>query len=241
MSDTIVVIPCFNESGRLSPDAIQDFVSKQTRVRLLLVDDGSTDRTGEILRELCERDPERVSALSLTPNRGKAEAVRAGMLAALEEEPVYTGYWDADLATPLETIPAFAMLLDQRREVSLVMGARVKLMGRHVERLLWRHYLGRVSATAISLVLGLPVYDTQCGAKLFRCEPDLRSLLAEPFESRWIFDVELLARLKRQRADAATAIFEYPLETWREVPGSKVGAADYPRALAELYRIWRRY
>ena len=241
MSDTIVVVPCFNEAARLDRDAIRGFVSKQSRVKLLLVDDGSTDRTGELLRELAERDPERISTLSLTPNGGKAEAVRAGMLAAVEENPAYTGYWDADLATPLAAIPDFVDLLDRRRELAVVFGARVKLLGRNVERLLWRHYLGRFSATAISLVLGLPVYDTQCGAKLFRSGADLRQLLAEPFESRWIFDVELIARLKQQRADAATAIYEYPLEHWREVSGSKVRLGDYPRALAELFRIWRRY
>src|ERR1041384_6274866 len=61
-----------------------------------------------------------------------------------------------------------------------------------------RHYLGRIFATAVSLALHSPVYDTQCGAKLFRPGAPLRDALSAPFRSRWIFDVELLARLDRR-------------------------------------------
>jgi hypothetical protein len=93
-------------------------------------------------------------------------------------------------------------------------------------------------------VLRLPVYDTQCGAKLFRGGPDSAALFAEPFQTRWLFDVELIARLGKRRADAggaARAIYEVPLPEWRDVPGSKVKPKDYLRGLGDLARIALRY
>ena len=104
--------------------------------------------------------------------------------------------------------------------------------------------MGRAAATAIALVLGLRVYDTQCGAKLLRVTPRLPELLAEPFAAGWIFDVELLARLIVAHGSAARAeqvIYELPLESWADVPGSKVGSVDYLRAGLDLLRIRRRY
>jgi hypothetical protein len=92
----------------------------------------------------------------------------------------------------------------------------------------------------------MPIYDTQCGAKLFRVGPPLERALAEPFVSGWVFDVELLRRLQVARADLGlstveASTVEYPLHDWKDVQGSKVKPTDFPRALAQLTRIYRRY
>lgn len=246
MPTTEIIVPCFNEAHRLNAAAFRRYVEEEPSVRFLFVNDGSTDRTSEVLRRLCATAPDELRQLDLDHNVGKAEAVRRGMIEAARRRPDFIGYWDADLATPLDAIRRFADLLEWRRELELVMGARVGLLGRAIRRKPSRHYLGRVFATVVSWLLGLPVYDTQCGAKLFRLSPGAIALFEEPFVSRWIFDVEILARLicARRATDLPVVeriVYEYPLEAWCDVDGSKLKRSDFLRAAVELVRIYRRY
>jgi dolichyl-phosphate beta-glucosyltransferase len=99
----------------------------------------------------------------------------------------------------LDAIAAFCELLDARPNLEMVFGARIRLLGRAIERKALRHYFGRVFATAASMVLGLSVHDMQCGAKLFRAMPAIKLLFLRPFAIRWLVDVELLARLIQAR------------------------------------------
>jgi glycosyltransferase involved in cell wall biosynthesis len=245
MSTAAIVIPCFNEAERLDQAAFERFAAEAPEVSLVFVDDGSADDTKPILEELASRLSGRASVVALEKNSGKAEAVRRGVNRALEQQPSYVGFWDADLATPLDVIQKFSDLLDTHPQLQMIMGARVQLLGRRIDRSPLRHYAGRVAATAISTVLGLRVYDTQCGAKLFRSDA-ARELFTEPFRTRWIFDAEIIARLiARLGADADPAardvIYEYPLHAWMDVRGSKIGPSDYLRAAADLHRIYRHY
>jgi len=246
MPDTILIVPCFNEAQRLAVEQFESFVKIQPDLRFLFVNDGSTDNTLEVLRRLEDRDATHFSVLDQQPNQGKAEAVRRGMLHAFETHPAYAGFWDADLATPLDALPVFVELLEARPTLEMVFGSRVKLLGRSIERSALRHYLGRIFATAASITLGLAIYDTQCGAKLFRVSPDTVALFQNPFVTRWIFDVEIIARLVRDRRgtdrpQAEDVIYEFPLEVWRDVEGSKVKATDFPKAILETVRIHRKY
>jgi dolichyl-phosphate beta-glucosyltransferase len=246
MERCALVVPCFNEAERLDLPAFTAALEARPGLRFLFVDDGSRDATLEILRGFERRDPGRVAVLPLPENRGKAEAVRAGMARALADGDELVGFWDADMATPLDALDPFLTVLRDRPEVSVVFGARVQLLGRTIARSPLRHYLGRVFATAASLALSLPVYDTQCGAKLFRNGPETKALFAEPFLSRWIFDVEILARLVRARRleggrPVAESVYELPLDSWCDVRGSKVKPFDFVRAAGQLARIHARY
>src|SRR2546421_9294032 len=107
MSSAIIVIPCFNEAQRLPIHAFKAFVCAGCLPRFLFVNDGSTDGTVHVLKALHDADPERYALCDLPRNVGKAEAVRAGILLAFAAGPDFIGYWDADLATPLEAIPTF--------------------------------------------------------------------------------------------------------------------------------------
>lgn len=246
MAETIIVVPCFNEARRLPVQRFERFAETQPSIQFLMVNDGSTDETLETLEGMADRHDNRFSVIDVQPNQGKAEAVRQGMLTAFKREPRYMGFWDADLATPLDAITDFVALLDQRPELEMIFGSRVNLLGRSIQRSPVRHYLGRVFATSASVALGLAVYDTQCGAKLFRSSKGIQGLLAEPFITRWIFDVEIIARLVQARRGTELpqpedVIYEFPLHNWQDVAGSKVKPSDFPKALFEIMRIYCRY
>ncbi len=243
-----VIVPCYNEAKRLNIAAFRSWLARKPAIaRLIFVDDGSTDQTFAVLRDLCRELEDRASVVRLARNGGKAEAVRAGVLHALEAHPdlEFIGYWDADLATPLASIERFLETFNAHPGVEMVFGSRVKLLGRSVERHPARHYLGRIFATMVSVVLRMPIYDTQCGAKLFRVSERTAKIFAAPFHTKWVFDVEILARyLALYGGDSnqlAQAIYEYPLESWRDVAGSKVRASDFAVAVLDILKIRRRY
>jgi glycosyltransferase involved in cell wall biosynthesis len=244
-AESVIVVPCYNEAARLEVRAFAAFLERSEGVSLLMVDDGSTDGTSRVLEQLRAAHPQRVSVLGLGANVGKAEAVRRGVKLALRRSPAMVGYWDADLATPLDAILQFRSVLVERPEFALVMGSRVGLLGRKIRRNWKRHYLGRMFATAASLVLTLPVYDTQCGAKLFRATPEMAQLFDRPFHTRWIFDVEILARMTAATLgddrSAAEMIYEFPLDRWEDVPGSRLRAHHFLVAALDLAVIRWRY
>lgn len=241
-----LVVPCYNEARRLDVAAFLRALDDMPALRLLFVDDGSADDTRAVLDGVVAARPGRAAVLALARNGGKAGAVWAGLRHVLADAPAaraaFVGYWDADLATPLPVLADLVAVLRARAACQAVLGSRVRLLGRRIERRAARHYLGRVWATAASVVLRMPVYDTQCGAKLFRVAGPLAAALDAPFLSRWAFDVELLARLRAATAgqDVDDCFVEHPLVAWRDVAGSKLTPGAALRSGLDLARIaWR--
>ncbi len=239
-----LVLPCYNEAARLDMAGLLAFTERYPALRLLLVDDGSADATWTVLQRLRAQRPDSFQILRLPRNSGKGEAVRQGILAALQGPARYVGFWDADLATPLEALVDFYRVLEERAWIEVAIGSRVQLLGRDIVRHPARHYAGRAFATVVSLLLRLRIYDTQCGAKIFRVTDETAALFAEPFRTRWIFDVELLGRLIRAhrnpgRPPIEKVVYEMPLTAWRDVSGSKLRKRDFLRAGLDLLRVYR--
>ena len=245
MLRTVIVIPCYNEAKRLDSGAFVAAIGECPALEFLFVDDGSGDGTDRMLEQLASRCPDKLHWLKLSRNQGKAEAVRQGLQRAFVMKSDLVGFLDADLATPIAELWSMAEVFEDS-EVLAVLASRVAMLGRDIRRSAWRHYTGRVFATGASLLLGLRVYDTQCGAKLFRNTDAVRSVFDERFMSSWAFDVEILARLLRlQRlgriAPVERVVVEVPLRRWTDVRGSKIGLTDSVVAGAQLLAMWWRY
>lgn len=246
MPKALVVIPCYNEADRLPVESFVRFSVEHDGFAFLFVNDGSTDATGEVIDGLVRRNPKAFHSLALPRNLGKGEAVRHGILEAVKADPEYVGFWDADLSTPLAEVVRLTDLYGAMPGKLMLAGARVKMMGRTIERRAARHYLGRLFATAASYLLNIEMYDTQCGAKLFRCSPSTTSLFESPFHSRWLFDLELILRMRAQAAAHGggaleSLIYEVPLNTWRDVAGSRVSQAYFLWAVFDLLSLRLRY
>jgi glycosyltransferase involved in cell wall biosynthesis len=226
-----LVVPCYNESARLDMSAFNRYAGQ---IQFVFVNDGSTDATLAVLRESA---PAGAVIVDLPANSGKAEAVRRGMLASLgATQAAWIGFWDADLATPLEEVERFlAYQAMAHARAQAVFGSRVVRLGSEVSRSFVRHILGRVFATVASAILGVRAYDSQCGAKLFRREV-VEPVFDTPFCSRWLFDLEIILRL------GATQIVECPVRAWKDMAGSKLHAArEIGRTVRDIWAIRRRY
>ncbi len=245
MIEICLIVPCYNEESRLDTNAFETFIDKNPNIHICFVNDESSDKTLSILQQLCTKIPTNTHILNLESNSGKAEAIRRGMLKMLDQKNnnfEYIGFWDADLATPLDDVLNFIKIATDRN-LSLIFGSRILRIGGNIKRKRMRHFLGRVFATLASTLLQIPVYDTQCGAKLFK-----RDVIAQIFEkqfiSYWIFDVEIFFRLSllfSSKKVFLDSLYEYPLSKWTDVSGSKIKLSDYLHVPHELVRIFFKY
>jgi dolichyl-phosphate beta-glucosyltransferase len=211
-----VVIPCFNEEARIGETlrvTLEYLAANAPTSELIVVNDGSTDATGTIVREILSEAKIVTRLLENFPNRGKGAAVRSGLLAAREPIGLFS---DADLSTPLTETPKLIEPI-ANGEVDIALGSRAldrSLIGIHQP---WRREQGgRVFNLLVRVATGLPFWDTQCGFKAFRldvCRPILEAARVNGFA----FDVELLFLAHR----AGLRTREIPVR-WNHAEGSKV-------------------
>ncbi len=234
--ELLLIIPFFNEGFRMDELSLTEMFTHYPSAGFLLVNDGSTDETGALLDKFAGRHLN-VRALHLAKNSGKADAIRQGVISTAISDYNYIGYMDADLATPGSELLLMKEFAVKNPIFTLVMGSRIKRLGSEIVRYGYRHYAGRVFATITSqLILKVPVYDTQCGAKVIESGLALE-LFREPFITKWLFDVELLLRLKAKDKNLQS-VYEYPLNNWIEKGNSKIKLKEllsFPYQLLKIY------
>ena len=229
-----IIIPCYKESQRLPSflgSLAEEISRRQVPATITAVDDGSGEAEATRLKEIVSRAragfPQVINPpMLLTSNRGKGGAVRAGWQEAGQRGVDLLCFADADGATSAEEVcNLITHLMSNASGMDGVLGSRVKLLGKTIERHFRRHLVGRCFATLTTLITGLEVYDSQCGAKVIKRElfDAIHPLLQE---DGFVFDVELiLAALQ-----AGFKLVEVPV-SWHEVPGSRLNI------LAEVFRM----
>ena len=237
-----IIVPCYNEGKRLEINKFNDYLLCNDHIHFIFVDDGSTDNTSFIINDLKSKFNNHVSLLKNITNKGKAESVRLGVQKSYKINPDFIGFLDADLAAPIEEIDKLLSVVKSNSKKEIVFASRIQLVGNVVKKNFFRYLMGRVFATCVALLLKIPTYDTQCGAKIFSkriCE----IIFNKPFISPWLFDIELFARLINHFGlEKTIAIsFEQPVSEWIDKDGSKVNPTYFLKAPLELFKIIRHY
>jgi glycosyltransferase involved in cell wall biosynthesis len=238
---TLLAIPCYNEAGRLPsylPALLEQIASSGLPVTVEVVDDGSQESqraaTDRLVTELRSSHPFLLPLRALPHNVGKGAAVRAAWDAAVESHE-WLAFVDADGSlSPAETCRFLDHCLRQTNPHTCF-ASRIQMMGRSVDRHIYRHLSGRIFATMVGTLIDRHVYDSQCGLKAL---PSAHYRTIRPLlrENRFIFDVELLASLLH----AKLPVREIPVD-WADVPGSKVRPIRDTLGMARgLLRIHRR-
>lgn len=232
--DLSIVVPAFNEEARLGR-TLEDYLSycrpSGRRFELIVVDDGSLDRTSVVVNSFAAIWPE-VRLIRLAENQGKGQAVRSGMVNAKGRRILFA---DADGATPLSEIERLDAALDAGADVAIGSRALADRSVR-VSARLHRRVIGRVFHGLVELLTVPEVKDTQCGFKLFR-GPVAHDLFSRMRVRGFSFDVEVLMMAQRR----GYTIAEVPVN-WTHQPGSKVNlVTDSIRMLRDLFVIRGRY
>ncbi|MBZ5627707.1 MAG: glycosyltransferase family 2 protein [Acidobacteriia bacterium] len=230
MSTYSLIFPAFNEGRRLAAtlDVVLSYVSRQQwKAEIIVVDDGSSDGTAEIVRRFAQKDP-RVLLVQNPGNRGKGYSVRNGMLKAEGDVLLFS---DADLSSPISEAPKLLAAIAGGADVAI--GSRWVDPKLQTERQpVLRQIFGRTYNLLLRLVLGLHYKDTQCGFKAFT-RSAARQIFSAQRIDRWGFDAELLylARIYGLR------IAEVPV-LWAHVGHSKINPVpDGLRMLGEMISI----
>lgn len=240
-----IIIPCYNEASRLEMRTFIEFAEQRKDIHLCFVNDGSKDHTRSELANIKHDVHDNVYVLDMPENAGKANAVRQGALFLFHETQVETiGFLDADLSTSFEEYRDLLNAYEASEgKLQVVFGSRnMSVEGGEIERNPIRKMISDMIRILIFAITRLKIADTQCGAKVF--DRYLIPIIYDTtFFSRWLFDVEILLRLKKQvgKVDFLNMFLEKPLKSWVHMEGSKLGLKDSVMIPWNLIKIWMEY
>ncbi|WP_396603406.1 response regulator [Algibacter sp. R77976] len=237
-----VVIPCYNEEERLSSKEFHDFIDSNLGYLLCFVNDGSTDKTLDVLNSLRKGRENNIIVYDCEKNGGKAEAVRQGVLHLAKDPQLdYIGYLDADLSTDFRDFDDLVKTIETS-DFKIVSGSRMTRMGANIAKESARAIISKTINLIIRTILGMSFNDTQCGAKIM--DKDIaQHMFKDKFITRWIFDVEIFMRMRKHygKKKAISYICEQPLKRWIHADGSKLSMRDSVQIVGQLGQIAIHY
>jgi dolichyl-phosphate beta-glucosyltransferase len=225
-----IIIPAYNEVSRLGStlDRVLNFViSQRWEAEVIVVNDGSRDRTADLVREYAQRYPF-LRLIENPGNRGKGYSVRNGMLNAVGEVLLFS---DADLSSPIEEAPKLFGAIEDGADIAI--GSRwLQPETQTLRQSRLRQFYGRAFNVALRLLLGLKQKDTQCGFKAFTRAAAQKVFPQQQIE-RWGFDPEILYLARRYRF----TVREVPV-AWAHVEGTRISPLrDGLRMFGEVLKI----
>ncbi|NRR90110.1 response regulator [Winogradskyella undariae] len=233
-----VVIPCYNEEERLFRDEFISYIDKNSGYHLCFVNDGSTDKTLELLKDLQKGREDFITVYDCEKNGGKAEAVRLGMLHMSKKADLdYIGFLDADLSTDLADFDDLVKTIETS-DFKIVSGSRISRMGADITKESARKIISLTINFIIRKILKMDFKDTQCGAKIFSKDV-IEIAFGEKFVTQWIFDVEIFKRMSIHFGlkKAKAMLCEQPLKRWIHADGSKLSMKDSVKIVGQLAQI----
>ena len=230
-SSISIIIAAFNEEKRIIPSLlkIKEYLNKQNiPYEIIVVDDGSTDNTHTVVRDLIKDIPY-LKVIHYAPNKGKGHALRTGVLASKGEIILLS---DADLSTPIEELSKLLPLI-YNHKCDIAIGSRALALSEIVKKQpWWRQSMGKFFNKLVKALVIEDFKDTQCGFKVFRGDM-ARNLFKEAQIDRFAYDVEILAIGKKK----GCKIVEAPVR-WINSPESKVNPVkDSLQMLGDLLKI----
>lgn len=237
-----VVIPCYNEETRLLSKEFTNFLDSNLGYHLCFVNDGSSDNTLSVLKELSKGREDFISVYDCVQNGGKGEAVRQGMLHLVKDPQLdYLGYLDADLSTDFKDFDDLVRTIETS-DFKIVSGSRIARMGADIHKESAREIISLTINFIIRKILGMNFKDTQCGAKIISRDL-VKIVFKDPFLTRWLFDVEIFKRMGNiyGKKMATAMICEQPLKRWIHADGSKLSMKDSFKIVGQLFQIAIKY
>ncbi len=259
----VIVVPVYNEVKRFNLHYWNELLSDKD-LGLIFVNDGSNDGTKDVLDNFVNQlhdasSKSRVTIINLKKNLGKATAVQKGIQTAfkLDAKPRTIAYLDADGAflgsEVLEKLSHY-----EYNEICLpsenfcnrpyFWSSRVALSGTDIDRKLSRHYINRIVMTMLCWGMQSAPYDSQSGFKIFPACIHVSRLFSEKFQTKWLFDLELFIRIRESEADKTknkkgvyvkTGVIEFPIQSWKDIPGSKLTWRTYLLVIREMTAIYK--
>jgi dolichyl-phosphate beta-glucosyltransferase len=235
--NSLCILPFYNEENRINKIEFNKIFFENKSIDFLLLNDGSTDKTLEILNDFKNKF-DNIFIYSSYKNLGKAEIIRRAFLLPTNSDYKFIGFLDSDFATPFEEYKNLLNII-KIKDFDIIFGSRVRLHGYDIKRNEKRHFFSRIIISFLNIIFRLNIYDTQCGCKIFN-NKSVKDIFSKKFTTKWLFDVEIFIRyfglVKNKNA------YEFPINKWTEIKGSKIKTIDFflvPYNILKLIYVYK--